>query len=97
MDVRKTLPVNSLRKNAIVAGPPGTSENLPKQSIAENNPQLNNSAHPGRQLLSFFKQLASGTIFHTLSHGSSEHPNHLASSSSEYRMLIQESEKENKL
>ena len=94
--MRKILPVNSLQGERQVTGPPGTFEEKTKQSIVEVNPQSNSNGHRGRQLLSFLKQLATGTVFLSGSDGSNP-SNHLASSSSEYRALMQESERENKL
>ena len=93
--MRKLLSVSYLREGGQVTGPPGTFEEEIKQSIVEVNLQSNSHVHRGRQLLSFLKQLTTGTVFLSRSDGPNP-SNHLASSSSEYRVLIQESEKENK-
>ena len=77
-------------------GSSGIFNDVKKQSIVEDNLQSVKPVALHRQFQLFLKDLASGTIFLSGSNGSTP-PNHLVSNSSEYRMLIQESEKEYKI
>ncbi|CAN5309511.1 hypothetical protein BH09BAC3_BH09BAC3_10790 [soil metagenome] len=90
--MRRPLSISSLRKVPHEIGSSGTCDKLNIQTIVEDTPRSKAKEPPANRWLRFLTSLAEGTIFLQNSDVLSKPANHLASTSSEYWMLIQECE-----